>query len=191
MFCFTILFMSICNYICVSVHVSLKASFCLISESWCGLGVGNLCSSVSPFVAFILGMLDALSVPVPTWRGLCLALVLGSAMILQVCSSAWKSLLSGVYVSGYVCLLRRIWEMALLACVFVCLQYFLKDNALRTSKNTQKAFIANCYFFNSTLGFFLSFLNGHAFVISEHVCTIEKTTVENKSCSELRPGITH
>lgn len=89
--------MSMCNYICMSVHVSLKASFCLISESWCGLGVGNSCSSVSPSVAFILGMLVALSVPVPTTRrGLCLAFVLGSTMILQVCSSAWKSLLSGV-----------------------------------------------------------------------------------------------
>lgn len=65
-------------FLCVSEYVSLKASFWLISESWCGLGDGKLCSNSCPLTASALGKLEALSVPVPaTRRGLYPGFIMG------------------------------------------------------------------------------------------------------------------
>lgn len=118
--------MCTCNYSCVSLSmcVSKSLSLCLISESWCGLGVGNWCSNSCSPMALILGMLEALSVPHEK------ASILGCYGGLPRLSQF--ALLNGRWfeISGYVWLLWRfLWE---LVCAFVCPALSVSSNSWET-----------------------------------------------------------
>lgn len=97
----TILFMSIGNY--AWLYVFLKAFFRLISEPWCGLSVWNLCSNSCPPMALIIGMLKALSVPLPaTRRGLYPGLLRGTPTVVGFSLMHGRAFCLGFEIPGYV-----------------------------------------------------------------------------------------
>lgn len=77
--------------------------FCLISESWCGLSVGNLGSNSCPPMALIVGMLEALSVPLPaTRRGLYPGLLWGAPTVVRLSLLHGRAFCLGFEIPGYV-----------------------------------------------------------------------------------------
>lgn len=169
------------------LRVSLKASFCLISESWCGLGVGNSCSSPCPPRALILGML-ALRIPPPATRiGLYPGLLWGSPTVVPVRSSAWKSLLSGVWNPGVrmAAVENPLGTWLVRRCVRLCV---LRDDVINGDQCKGPDIFHYKSLSHSSLNSILSVLSissfhENAFVMWEHACVMGKPQLS------IRPAV--